>query len=216
MRPTREMASRRVSCPASFQALGKPLWMLSLMLLVLFSGCTTTSTEDDDTTNTFVRVTDMRAAQTDQGDDLFSDVCDLDTTTLSCSVTNDNAEVVLSAQPKDFAQLESAVQDIIFYRYRVTYIRADGRNVPGVDVPYPFDGASNFRVPIDGTDITRVFMIVRPQAKLETPLKEMVGAGGSTALSVLARVDFYGRDVAGRDLMVSGTLNITFADFADN
>jgi len=26
-------------------------------------------------------------------------------------------------------------------RYRVAYIRADGRNTPGVDVPYPFDGA---------------------------------------------------------------------------
>src|SRR5688572_21342640 len=24
-------------------------------------------------------------------------------------------------------------------RYRVTFIRADGRNTPGVDVPYPFD-----------------------------------------------------------------------------
>ena len=27
-------------------------------------------------------------------------------------------------------------------RYRVTYRRADGRNVPGIDVPYAFDGAA--------------------------------------------------------------------------
>ncbi len=26
-------------------------------------------------------------------------------------------------------------------RYHVTFIRSDGRNKPGVDVPYPFDGA---------------------------------------------------------------------------
>src|SRR5688572_4039978 len=27
-------------------------------------------------------------------------------------------------------------------RYRVVYTRADGRNTPGVDVPFPFDSAS--------------------------------------------------------------------------
>ncbi len=99
MRLKKELASRMVSW--------KPLWLLSLVLLFQFSGCTTTRTEDDDTTNTFVRITSMRAADTAQGDDLFSDVCLRDTTTLVCSVANDNAEVLLSAQPKDFAQLES-------------------------------------------------------------------------------------------------------------
>ena len=59
-------------------------------------------------------------------------------------------------------------------------------------------------------------MIVRPQAKLESPLSDMVGLGGAQVLSVLARVDFFGRDVAGRALQVTGTMNITFADFADN
>jgi hypothetical protein len=209
MRPTREMASRPVS--------PKPLWMLSLILLVQFSACAVqTRTEDDDTTNTFVRIVDMRAGNTDMGEDVFSDVCDLDATTLACTITNDNAEVEMSAQPKDLAQLQSPVQDIIFNRYRVTYIRADGRNVPGVDVPYPFDGAINFRVPVDGTGVTRVFMVVRQQAKLESPLKDMTGGGGAQVLSVIARVDFFGVDVAGRNLQVTGTLNITFADFADN
>ena len=59
------------------------------MLLFQFSGCTTTRTEDDDTTNTFVRITSMRAADTAQGDDLFSDVCLRDTTTLVCYRRND-------------------------------------------------------------------------------------------------------------------------------
>ena len=121
------------------------------------------------------------------------------------------AEQIKKAEP----QLASFVQDIIFTRYRVTYIRADGRNVPGVEVPHPFDGAANFRVPIDGTDVPRVFMIVRPQAKLETPLREMRFGGGSQVLSVLARVDFFGTDVAGRAIQVTGTMNITFADFAN-
>lgn len=211
MRLNKEPASRRALCLLS----RKPLWLLSLVLIVQFGGCQT-STEDDDTTSTFVRVTEMRAADDSQGADLFSDVCILDTTTLVCTVTNDNAQVVMSAQPKDLTSFSSIVQDVIFTRYRVTYIRADGRNVPGVDVPHPFDGASNFRVPADGTDVARVFMVVRPQAKLESPLLEMQGGGGAQVLSVLARIDFFGRDVAGRNLQVTGTLNITFADFADN
>ena len=59
-------------------------------------------------------------------------------------------------------------------------------------------------------------MIVRPQAKLESPLREMQGGGGAQVLSVFARVDFFGSDVAGRELQVTGTMNITFADFANN
>ena len=211
MRLDKKPASRMASCLLS----RKPLWLLSLVLAFQFSGCTTTRTEDDDTTNTFVRVTEMRAADDGQGDDLFSDVCILDTDTGICTVTNDNAQVLMSAQPKDLQSFDSRVQDIIFTRYRVTYIRSDGRNVPGVDVPHPFDGAANFRVPVDGTEVARVFMVVRPQAKLESPLLEMQGGGGSQVLSVLARIDFFGRDVAGRDLQVTGTLNITFADFAE-
>ena len=213
MRLNKKLASRMASCLLS----RKPLWLLALVLAFQFSGCTTTATEDDDTTNTFVRVTEMRADDTEQGDDLFSDVCLADPETpTNCTVTNDNAQVVLSAQPKDLTQFPSRVQDVIFTRYRVTYIRADGRNVPGVDVPHPFDGAANFRVPVDGLQVTRVFMIVRPQAKLESPLHEMQGGGGSQVLSVLARVDFFGRDVAGRELQVTGTMNITFADFAND
>ena len=213
MRLNKEPASRMASCLLS----RKPRWLLSLALLFQFSGCTTTRTEDDDTTNTFVRVAELRAADDSQGDDLFSDVCVADVATPTiCTVTNDNARVLLSAQPKDLTQFSTIVQDIIFTRYRVTYIRADGRNVPGVDVPHPFDGAANFRVSTDGVEVARVFMIVRPQAKLESPLREMQGGGGAQVLSVLATVDFFGRDVAGRELQATGTMNITFADFANN
>ncbi len=213
MRLNEELASRMVSCLLS----RKPFWLLSLALIVQFSGCTQTRTEDDDTTNTFVTIDSLHASDTSRGGDLFSDVCVADSMTPTiCTFTNDNAIVQIRARPKDLNRISSAVQDIIFTRYRVTYIRTDGRNVPGVDVPYPFDGAATFRVPSDFTQTTREFMIVRLQAKLESPLLEMQGGGGSQVLSVLARVDFFGRDVAGRNLQVTGTLNITFADFAED
>ena len=131
MRLNKEQASRLVSW--------KPLWLLSLVLLFQFSGCTTTRTEDDDTTNTFVRIIELRAEDDAQGTDLFSDVCVADPATPSiCTVTNDDAIVTMSVRPKDLTQPLSFKQDIIFTRYRVTYIRADGRNVPGVDTsPIP-------------------------------------------------------------------------------
>ena len=209
MRLAREMASRN----------RKSLWVLSLLLLFQLNACKQTSTEDDDTTNTFVRVIDMssRAADGDTGDDLFSDVCiGSNDDPPTCTVVNDDGIVVLEGQPKDLSQLQSPVQDVIFYRYRVTYIRADGQNVPGVDVPYPFDGAANFRVPVDGTQVTREFMVVRQQAKLESPLSDLAFGGGQGVLSTIAQIEFFGRDVAGRELKVTGTLNITFADFGDS
>lgn len=208
MRLNSELASRPF--------VGKSLGALLLIALFQMAACNGTATEDNDTTNTFVKINEMRSADTTEGEDIFSDVCILDMSTPpNCTVTNDNAAVNMQAQPKDFSQPAGQVNDIVFTRYRVTYIRADGRNVPGVDVPYPFDGAANFRVDFDGSEVVRVFMIVRPQAKLESPLLEMQFGGGSQVISVLARVDFFGTDIAGRQIQVTGTINITFADFAD-
>ena len=58
-------------------------------------------------------------------------------------------------------------------RYRVTYVRADGRNIPGVDVPYPFDGAVTFTAREIGTPVSASFTIVRVQSKLEPPLRAL-------------------------------------------
>jgi len=184
----------------------KSLLILPVAMTLLVGGCKT-ATEDNDTTNTFVTVSESSS-------DIFADVCTgSGDSPPTCSVVNDNAEVVMLAQPKDLGGFQSTVQDIVFTRYRVTYIRADGRNVAGVDVPHPFDGVANFRVPVDGTTTTRGFMIVRHQAKLESPLAELQTLGGAQVLSVIARVDFFGQDLAGRQLQVSAFYNISFADF---
>lgn len=179
-----------------------------------------TAVEDDNTTNTLVTIVSMAGSQADSTTfvtDLFSDVqtCTTTNNVRVCSVFNDNGQVTMIARPKD--QLRDITQfgDVVFERYRVTYIRADGRNTPGVDVPYPFDGAANFMVPITGEDVARSFLLVRHQAKLEPPLRNLIGLGGAVAISVLAQVDFFGRDVAGRAITVRGFLNITFIDLGD-
>lgn len=98
-------------------------------------------------------------------------------------------------------------------RYRVDYRRADGRNTPGVDVPYGFDGATTGT--ISENDVTLAFVLVRVAAKLESPLANLAGLGGAQAIATLADVTFYGKDQTGNDVQVSGSINVTFADFAD-
>lgn len=98
-------------------------------------------------------------------------------------------------------------------RYRVSFRRSDGRNTQGQDVPYAFDGAATFTV--GAQPVTATFSIVRAQAKLEAPLVGLAGGGGALVISTLADVAFYGRDQAGNDVTVSGTISINFADWAD-
>lgn len=106
-------------------------------------------------------------------------------------------------------------QFVTITRYRVVYRRADGRSTPGVDVPYAFDGGSTFTVTSPQTPAVAIFTIVRAQAKLEPPLKNLAGLGGAVLISTLADVTFYGRDQTGRDVNVTGTISINFADWAD-
>jgi hypothetical protein len=109
----------------------------------------------------------------------------------------------------------SPLNSITLTRYRVEFRRTDGRNTQGVDVPYAFDGAATVTIPADGSaDV--VFEVVRNQAKLESPLRNLRGLGGSLIISTIAEVTFFGRDQAGNEVTASGTLSVNFADFADS
>ena len=193
---------------------------ISLVWVVFLAGCFKTQTEGNDTTNNFITVVSVEAIQgqgtTTTGDDLFSDICDNSSETV-CVAFNDSALITLRGAPKDQGSPLSTVNSVVFERYRVSYIRSDGRNVPGVDVPYSFDGATNFSVLADGTTSGRTLMVVRQQAKLETPLRNLrsdAGAPGNLILSVIAQIELFGRDGAGRAIKVTAFLNITFADFS--
>ena len=98
-------------------------------------------------------------------------------------------------------------------RYRVEYRRSDGRNSPGVDVPYPIDGAVTFTT-LTGIQAAE-FVLVRASAKLEAPLRALEGGGGAIVINTMAVVTFYGRDQTGADVSASGTIGINFADWED-
>jgi len=108
----------------------------------------------------------------------------------------------------------SALNDVTITRYRVAYRRSDGRAVPGVDVPYSFDGAFTVTVPSTGTAVAS-FDLVRHQAKQEPPLRNLIGNGSAQFISTIAEVTFFGRDQAGNEVIAVGTIGVNFADFGD-
>jgi hypothetical protein len=123
------------------------------------------------------------------------------------STYNDIAEVRMRLLLRDpgipgVGASPSAMNAVTFNRYRVSYRRADGRNTPGVDVPYPFDSAVTFTVTGDTASGTS-FDIVRHTAK------------SSVIISTIADVTFYGRDQAGNEVMTTASVGIFFGNFAD-
>lgn len=126
------------------------------------------------------------------------------------TVVSDTGRVTLRMVMKDVAATPSAVNAVTITQYRVTFRRADGQNSAGVDVPQPFSSAITFTVPTGGT-VQRTFELVRQAAKSEPPLGAL--ASGSTTLSTLADVTFFGRDQAGNDLSVMGTIGVQFGNF---
>lgn len=108
----------------------------------------------------------------------------------------------------------SPLNAITVTRYRVAFRRADGRNTPGVDVPYGFDGGFTVTVAGDGT-AGAGFELVRHQMKEEAPIRNLVNAGGAGLISTIAEVTFWGRDQAGNEVSVTGNITVNFGDFGD-
>ena len=98
-------------------------------------------------------------------------------------------------------------------RYRIQYIRTDGRNRPGEDVPYPWDGAFTMTV-VSGIQ-TGEFTLVRGSAKLEPPLIGLRNLGGQLIINTIAEITFYGFDQTGAEVVAVGRIGINFADWAD-
>lgn len=95
-------------------------------------------------------------------------------------------------------------------RYRVRYIRSDGRNTQGVDVPYGFDGAFTATV-FDETEVS--FTLVRAQAKAEAPLAAL--SSSFLLISTIAEITFYGHDQTGREVITTGRIGVHFGNWGD-
>ncbi len=95
--------------------------------------------------------------------------------------------------------------------YHVRYVRADGHNTPGVDVPAEFDATATMTIGL--ATGTLPITLVKAQAKLANPLAPL--AGTNNFIATLAEVTIYGVDQAGREVSVVASISVDFADWAD-
>jgi len=156
---------------------------------------------------------------------LTSDVLTFVTAPAPCSATapcptifNDVGSAAFHLTARDIGTPTSTLtpslnNQVTITRYRVVYRRADGRNTPGVDVPFGFDGAITITVPASGS-ATAGFELVRIVAKEESPLRQLISS--PTFISAIADVTFFGRDLVGNEINVTGSISIEFGNFGDS
>lgn len=171
------------------------------------AGCTNEIAKEGNS-DAFLRIVDVNG-----GTSLESDVVTKD------GVFRDLADVTLAARSKNPNFNEANyTRAFMIERYEIRYYRSDGRNVEGVDVPFRIAGNISTGIDIGDTDknLTLSLEVVRLQAKLEPPLRNLIGGGGAIVLSCFAEITIYGRQVATGDVVTAqGTLQINFSDFAD-
>jgi hypothetical protein len=130
------------------------------------------------------------------------------------SVLQDSGLATIQAALKDpLGSAPSDVNSITITQYHVEYQRSDGHNVQGVDVPFAFDSGVTQTIAAGGTGGVS-FTLVRIQAKLEAPLAALAGHRGQVVISTIAHVTFFGHDQNGRDVSITGNIEVDFADWA--
>ena len=169
---------------------------------------------------TILSVTTTSGGKGEESAVLHSDVQTLVDVTINGVTTqvatffDDLGTALIRSEAKNQDATTSPINSVTLNRYHISYRRTDGRNTPGVDVPYPIDGGVSATISVNG-EANVVFQAVRSQAKLEQPLRAMRNLGGLMVLSTIAEITFYGRDQNGNEVQVSGTFDVTFADFGD-
>ncbi|PYQ21400.1 MAG: hypothetical protein DMF81_15635 [Acidobacteria bacterium] len=187
--------------------------------LLAFSACVPDYVKKD-RASVYLRITKV-SSQSGGGNGTGGDFLNSDVTPLF----NDNAILNFDVQSKNptISDKLFRVNDVQLEQYEVRYFRTDGRNQEGVDVPYRITGALGTIIPAPGTGQVSI-VVVRHQAKLEPPLKNLVAdtagsaqgpfLGGELVLTVMAEITVRGHTTAGQAVEAKGTLQINFADFA--
>ena len=155
----------------------------------------------------------------DESSFLLSDVLGSRTSPAPCSedspcptIFNDPGSASVAVVMKDASLAPTTNNTVTIRRYHIDYKRSDGRNTPGVDVPFPIDGAVTFSVDAGSTGEFG-FELVRHTAKAEPPLVQLVQ--NPTHITTVATVTFFGTDQVGNDLSATGSIVIDFANFGD-
>lgn len=134
------------------------------------------------------------------------------------TIFNDVAQATMRLIPKDGGNGSTNLNPtpwnaVTLNRYRIVFVRADGRNTPGVDVPHPVDGA--LTATVTATPVVVPFELIRHQMKLEQPLRSLASLGGRVFISTIAEITFYGADAMGNAIQAAGKISVSFGDYAD-
>lgn len=106
--------------------------------------------------------------------------------------------------------------DFTIERYEVHYFRSDGRATPGIDVPFAISGNVSKEV-IEESATTLNLEVVRRQAKVEPPLKNLENGGSAFVVTMFAEITLHARTTTGEVLNpVTGRLQIDFANYGDD
>jgi hypothetical protein len=173
---------------------------LALATLLALGGC-----GDDYVTDSQASVL-LVVRSIEDGGPVLSDIVSENATIVNCDVVVE-AEVVAKNPNSEPTRRDT----VTVSSYHVKYTRSDGRDVQGLDVPYEISGP--LTQTIDGnTSAEFPVTMVRHQAKLEAPLKNVTG---TDVVTMGAEVTLYGETLNGDGVSASGSVQITFADFGD-
>jgi hypothetical protein len=195
-----------------------------ILALALASGPACGPLQEAGRSGSYLMIDNLRGAPgvspSEMSNALASDVLTVVTvgTNSAPTVFEDPGEVVFRLGLKDpgspsAPNTPTLTNYITVTHYKIVYTRTDGRNTPGVDVPYPIEGGMTLTA-VGGTT-TGSFILVRAQAKREAPLQALIGSGGAVHISTTAEVTFYGHDQAGNNVSVVGYITVNFADWGD-
>jgi hypothetical protein len=187
--------------------------VLLAFMLINFSGC---NTLEELTTSGSKLIIDLITGTDSRGEPesttIFSDVY------TNGTVYDDVATATLSAVVLDpDVPAGTFYQDIMVDQIDVEYSRADRENpVQGVDVPYSFSQKVTARVQPGGLKVEVGFVLIQHNAKLESPLVELVNLGQEHILKLEAKITIHGKDVGGHRVESAvGYISVWCANFVD-
>lgn len=189
------------------------LILFAVCIIFSFPGCNSLENSTTSASKLIVEsITGKDLSGQEGSTTIFSDVI------TGGSVFNDNAVAgltVVSLDPFAPAATVTYYQSILVDQIDVRYTRADGLNTPGVDVPYGFSQRANMVVGI-GDKVLLPFVLIQHNAKLESPLIELINIGQEKILKLEAEITFHGKDLGGHRVEpVKGYVSVWCADFGD-
>lgn len=131
---------------------------------------------------------------TENGSDLWGLDFDVYDSSLPGGVGRETFEIKIVSNYKNPTETlaSPSYADVTIQEYHVSYYRPDGK----LPVPASFMVQLTSKIPAGGENVINA-IVLRRDAKLRSPLKELVLGGGGGYLDLVAVIDFYGEDLMG-------------------